>query len=130
MPYLKWSKEICSMNSSNILIKPSSPEYHHFILSSLQEITVIISTTKSSKFKVDFMGRQPVQRNSFQEATTGQHSERKVFWSHSPEPSSHSAVQSRRKAQSTPAKCPAHWVTCPHPTQRYQPPAPPQAPGL
>lgn len=59
-------KRICSMNSSNILIKPSSPEYHHFILSSLQEITVIISTTKSSKFKVDFMGRQPVQRNSFQ----------------------------------------------------------------
>lgn len=51
----------------------------------------------------------------------------KVSWSHSPKPSSHSNVQSRRKAWSTPAESPARSVTCPHPTQRYRPPAPPQA---
>lgn len=71
---------------------------------------------------------QSVQGTHFK-SSGGYHwaAQRKVSWSHSPKPSSHSDVQSRRKAWSTPAESPARSVTCPQPTQRYRPPAPPQA---
>lgn len=67
------------MNSNNTLLNLSSPEYHHFTISSLQEITVIFSITKSSKFEVDFIWQTASPGELISKAlmaTTGQHSAR------------------------------------------------------